>query len=166
MSISKTRGKSTWRARTHAHRAGREEDVRLSFWQPSGGTCAPPPMRRLAAGRRGGGGEKRLRGEGLGLFGVGSVLLRGGDARGKNAVGMEESLMNGHLPRLYFRSHWRRRSQQAKPTAPSSHLSIGQPGLSDSYHDEPRFTISWLECVGASQCTVAQAKFLECGTDM
>lgn len=121
-------------------------------------------MRRLASGR--GGGERRFRGEGLGLFGVSSVLWRGGDAQGKNAVGMEESLMNGHLPRLYFRLHWWRRSQGAKPAAPSSHLSIGQPGLSDSYHDEPQFTISWLERVGASQCTVAQAKFPECGADM
>lgn len=104
--------------RTHAHRAGRE-DVRLSFWQPAGGTRAPPPMGRLAPGRRGGGGERRFRGEGPGLFGVGSVLWRGGDARGRNAAGMEEILMNGHLPWLYFRSHRRRRSQRAKPTVPS-----------------------------------------------
>lgn len=123
-------------------------------------------MRRLASGRRGGGGERRFRGEGLGLFGVGSVLWRGGDAQGKNAAGMEESLMNGHLPWLYFRLHWWHRSQRAKHTAPSSHLSIGQPSLSDSYHDEPQFISSWLECVGASQCTVAQAKFPESGTDM
>lgn len=44
-------------------------------------------MRRLASGRRGGGGERRFRGEGLGLFGVGSVLWRGGDAQGKKCSG-------------------------------------------------------------------------------
>lgn len=130
---------------THAHRALRE-DALLSFSQPAGGTCAPLPIRRLVPSRRGGGGEIRFGGRvwvclvsglccgGEGMFGGKKCSGDGGDFdEWAPAMALFQTAL----------------ISMSKVPSPCIHTSVFI--IYDSYHVQPQFTVSWLECVAASQ---------------